>query len=313
VGLLAVLGCGRVLDLEALEARHPELARIGTHQLADVTPYLLPARGQLVYFLCRWADGSVIPVDLPPDADEGERLDIEMVLRAWEGAGLGVRFGPPESGRGIEIRYTQDEFPEDWGTRAATAVADCGLDPAVFEAPSGPVLAAELVFVSIHLSRTGRDTVGREVPWSREESVGALLHEMGHALGFQGHAQRGSIMVASVDAVQRAGRGVIAGRPLRDETLRALYAVPSGTVLARAQLGPERTAAVDRMLPLARRRGLAGPFAQVGDRIARILWRDAYRASYALTIWNPRQVLRRPSSLALYPEPRAADLLRGER
>ncbi len=307
---LAGAGCGGVVDLDALEARHPALAGIASHRLGDVTPYLLPAGGQLVYFLCRWPDGARIPVDLPPDADDGERRDIQNVLRAWEAAGLGVHFGAAEPGRGIEIRYAEDQFPES--PRAATAVADCRVDPAALEAPGGELLSAEIVFASIHLSRSGRDKVGRTVPWARDERVGALLHEMGHALGFQGHALRNSVMVASVDAVRAAGRRQMAGQPLRDDTLRALYALPSGVVLARAEIGAQRTAAVDRMLPLARRRGLRGPFAQVGDRAARIVWRDAHRTSYALTIWNPKEVLRRPGSLALYPEPRAADLLRRE-
>jgi hypothetical protein len=310
---LASTACAPHLDLGALAARHPELAGIEGHRLADAMPYLLPARGELVYFLCRWPDGAVIPVEMPPDADEGERLDIENVLRAWEGVGLGVRFGPAEPGRGIEMRYTEDEFPEEWGERSATAVADCALDPAALEAPAGDVLPASLAFVSIHLSRTGRDRVGRRVPWSREERIGALLHEMGHALGFQGHAQRGSIMAASVDEARRAGRGLMAGGAFEDATLRALYAVPSGSVLGRTRVGVERTVSVDRMGPLARSRGLAGPYAQVGDRVARILWRDAHGVAFAVRLWDPRQALRHPASLALFPEPRAADLLREER
>ena len=83
---LLLLGCGRAFDVEELSARHPELATIRGHRLGDITPYLLPARGELVYFLCRWPDGAVIPVELPPDADDGERRDIRNVLRAWEGA-----------------------------------------------------------------------------------------------------------------------------------------------------------------------------------------------------------------------------------
>ncbi len=310
LALALALGCGRAFDAELLEARHPELAAL-SHRLGDTTPYLLPARGELVYFLCRWPDAALIPVSLPPDADAAERLDIETVLRAWAGAGLDVRFGPPEAGRGIELVFAEDELPPGWGPRAATAVADCAVEPAVLAEPGGDVIAARLVSASIHLSRKGRNAVGREVAWSREERMGALLHEVGHALGFQGHVQRGAgVMVASVEQVRQSGRRVVAGEPVDDANLRALYAVPTGSVLTRAHVGSRRTAAVDRLLPIARSRGLDGPYAQVGDRVARILWRDALGAVYAATVWNLDEVLRRPGALALFPEPRAADLLR---
>lgn len=308
--LALALGCGRAFDVEALEASHPELAAL-SHRLGDTTPYLLPASGELVYFLCRWPDAAVIPVLLPPDADAAERIDIETVLEAWAAAGLGVRFGPPEPGRGMELVFAEDELPPGWGPRAATAVADCAVDPAVLADPAGDVIAARLVSASIHLSRKGRNAVGLEVAWSREERMGALLHEVGHALGFQGHVQRGaSVMTASVEEVRKSGRRLLAGEPIDDASLRALYAVPTGNVLARARVGPRRTAPVDRLLAIAQSRGFEGPFAQVGDRVARVLWRDALGAEYAATIWNLNEVLRRPAALALFPEPRAADLLR---
>jgi hypothetical protein len=309
LALVLALGCGRAFDLERLEARYPELTA-HPHRLGDITPYLLPARGELVYFLCRWPDGAEIPVSLPADADDGERADIERVLRAWEAAGLGIRFGPPQAGRGIQMVFAEDEFPEGWGPRAASAVADCGLDPEVLADPGGDVLAAQLVSASIHLARTGIK-LGRPVPYAREERIGALLHEMGHALGFQGHLQRGDgVMQASVEGVRKAGRSVMAGEPVEAAELQALYAVPTGSVLARFAVGPARTAAVDRLASLAPARGLAGPYAQVGDRVARILWRDALGAEYAATIWNLAEVLRSPGAVAVFPEPRAADLLR---
>ena len=309
---LALAGCGRAYDTGELAARHPELAAIPGRGLRDATPYLLPTRGELVFLLCRWPDAARIPVSLPPDASEVERLDIEAVLRAWEGAGLGLRFAPgAEPGQGIEIRFTGDEQAEgELQQRAATAVADCGVAPEALQAPPQAELRAAIAFASIHLSRTGRDALGRDRNWSRPERVGAMLHEFGHALGFQGHVRRGDVMVASVEEVRRAGSRLLAGERFQSDALRALYAVPSGVVVGRGRVGESKTAAVERLAAVAQRRGLTGPFLQVGDRVARILWRDRHHTSFALAVWNLGQVLRRPADLNLYPEPRAVDLLR---
>lgn len=311
---LLVLGCAGPWQTDDLELRYPALESIRGHRLGDVTPYLLPARGELVYFLCRWPDGAEIPVTLPDGATDSERIDIERALRAWEGAGLGLRFGAAEPGRGIEMRFSAEEIPDARGARAATAVADCSLDASALGDPTVPVLDARISYASILLSRRGRDAVGREVAWSRPERLGALLHELGHALGFQGHLRRGDgVMAASVDRVRRAGQRLLDGEPFEDATLRALYALPSGVVVGRAQVGARRTDPVERMAALARHRGLVGPVVQVGDRAGRLVWYDEAGTSFALKIWNLDEVLRRPGALALFPEPRAADLLRARR
>jgi hypothetical protein len=223
--------------------------------------------------------------------------------------GLGVRFALDPPGPGLELRYADVTGRQPEAPRAATAVAECAVRSAA--AGDAPALDAQLVSASVLLSRTGRDAIGRAVPWSRAERVGALLHELGHALGFQGHVRRGeSVMVRSTDHIMRAGRRLLDGEPLRAATLRALYAVPSGTVVRRTQVGRGRTRPADRLAVAARRAGLLGPYAQVGDRAARLLWRDARGDAYALTVWNLEEVLRQPKALALFPEPRAADLLR---
>jgi hypothetical protein len=288
-------------DADLLEQRHPALGAISQHRLRDATPYLLPGGGSIAFFLCRWPSGATIPVSLPPDASEREVGGLESVMRAWEGAGLGVRFAagaPP--GVGIELRFIDPEAGATETTHAANTIADCAVAPEAAEDPAASVLPARLVFASIQLWRGGFDMLGRPVSHSHAEFVGSALHEFGHALGFQGHARLGrSIMVKETDAARRAGRSLLAGRAFSDHTLRALYAVPSGVVVKRVSVAAHRTERVDRMTHIARERGFEGPTVRVGDLDGRIAWRDEAGSVYALRIFDVRRVLRAPESLSL--------------
>jgi hypothetical protein len=172
--------------------------------------------------------------------------------------------------------------------------------PEAAEDPTADVLPARLVFASIHMWRGGFDMLGRPVPHSEAEFVGSALHEFGHALGFQGHARLGrSIMVKETDAVRRAGQSLLAGRTFGDHTLRALYSVPSGSVVERVSVAADRTERVDRMMRIARERGFAGPYVRVGDLEGRIAWHDEAGTDYALRIYDVRRVLRAPETLSL--------------
>jgi len=308
-------GCAHgPLDVEALERAHPAFATIDGHRLQDTTPYLLPTRDQAVFFLCRWPTDSPIPVSLPPDATEEERAGLESVLRAWEGAGLGVRFetgAPP--GVGIEVRFIGSEPGATTTAHAANTVADCALSPGVFEAAVGDVLPARLVFASIHMWRGGFDNLGRPVAHSQAEFLGSALHEIGHALGFQGHVQVGrSVMVKETDQVERAGVGRGKGREFSDPTLLALYALPSGVVVQRVPVQPYQTRWVDRMASIARERRFSGPFVRVGDVEGALIWRDPDQLRFALRVDDVRGVLLGRRPLWVEPTHATAELLDDE-
>jgi len=311
-----IAGCAHgPLDVAALEQRHPAVAAIDGHHLWDTTPYLLPSGEQVAFFLCRWPTDAAIPVSLPPDATEEERRSLESVLRAWEGAGLGVRFetgAPP--GVGIELRFIDTQPGETMTTHAANTVADCALSPAVFENEMGEVLPARLVFASIHLWRGGFDNLGRPVAHSRSEFLGSALHELGHALGFQGHVRVGrSIMVKETDSVERAGDAHDRGDAFSDATLRALYALPSGTVVHRIPVEEYQTAPVDRMAAIARAHDFSGPFVRVGDVDGGLLWRDSSGTRFAVKVEDVRGVLRGSRMLWLEPTIATMELLDVER
>lgn len=118
-----------------------------------------------------------------------------------------------------------------------------------------------------------------------------------------------SALASSPRAIRVLGERVLAGEPWADPHLRALYAVPSGAVLRRAPVEMWRTDLTDRMAELGRKNALDGPFVRVGDRAARVFWRDARGLEYGLQVLNLEDVLRRPGRLLVVPEPRTRNAL----
>jgi len=313
VALVCVACATGAWDVDELEQRQPALAAISQHRLGDATPYLLPVPGAAVFFLCRWPSDEPIPVSLPPDATPEELAVLHAVLDAWEGAGLGIRFTKGAApGTGIELRFIDPEAGATSTRYAANTITDCEVSRAALAGEIGARVPARLVFASIYLWRGGFDPIGRPVPHSQAEFAGSALHELGHALGFQGHAQLGrTVMVKELDAARRAGQHLLAGRPFEDHTLRALYAVPSGSVVKRAAVPARRTERVGTLSRIAAQRGLDGPWVRVGDVDGQIAWRDASGGEYALRIFDVRAVLRQPATLALWPTVPTLELLDG--
>lgn len=297
VPLLLALACASepAWDLAEVESRHPALAGLEAHQLSDVRPYYLPLGDRLTLFLCRWPDGAEIPVTLPDNADDDERRALETAIRTWNTAGLGFRFRVVEElsePRGVTI-----ELIENMLAYAANTVAECAVDPTGLTGDADP-LPAEIRFASIQLAKQD------------PRLVGSALHELGHALGFQGHPRRGNtVMRTRAQYVREAGERAKRGELLRDSALDALYAVPSGTVLARKALPAGRTRPIDRLLAQGLRAHWQGPFARVGDAEGRIAWRDRRGDTLAVVLTNLRLALDDPARLELTPSPAAEAVL----
>lgn len=286
-----------------------------------MTPYVLASAGAVTFFLCRFSTELPVLVSIPPDASAREASALRTALRAWQEAGLGVRFKEvPRDRASIQIELL-DEPPEregrvgkgirPAGPGAGTAVADCRVAAGALAPDAVSPLAAELERARVRLSRRKPpDWRGDVVEHTFEELLAAALHEFGHALGFQGHVRSGdSILSREPSRVLERAHRVAAGEPFAAPTLRALYAVPSGTVLRRESVSPWRTQLVDRMAAVAAREALLGPFVRVGDQVGRIFWRSERGAEYGFQIAHVAELLRDPAELAVFPEARARNVL----
>ncbi len=276
-------------SVDALGQKHPGLHRYAGHRLGDARPYFAPAAHGLVLFLCRWDTQRAIPVSLPGEATPEERERLRRALAAWEGAGLGIRFREEVRSRArLRIEFVE---PTEYGKPSGTAntATDCGVQlPPEGIAGSARLVDARVIRASIHLRRENTDLIGRSAELTPDRRLGAAIHELGHALGFPSHAVVGnSIMGRSVDHVRRVGRDVLAGKPLGDPTLPALYAVPSGVVVGHVALSPENRARLDRLRALAQEHGWEGPEVRVGDRASRIVWWDSRRRPVGFLIAGP--------------------------
>lgn len=304
--LLGLGGCTTPWDPPGLRPHAATLAAIPGHRLFDATPYLLPVRGRLIAFYCRWPSDAPIPVFLPADATPDERRALDAALAAWASAGLGLRFerrtgSAEEPERGISIAFLDAaSTPRAEGT--GYTLADCRLDAADPAALAAARLPARLERARIRIVR--RDTGEWDADdhaWFAGEVAGVALHELAHALGFQGHARfGGGLLAADTKESTKVGRRVLAGATFGDATLRALYALPSGLVLERVAVPAARTAALDARL--AAPPPGAGPFVRVGDRSGRIFWRDGEGRERGVTLASVATARAHPERLVLLPD-----------
>jgi hypothetical protein len=295
---------------DALTAQYPKLAAIRGQRLADANPYALPLAGRVTFFFCHWPVDRPLRVSLPPDATDDERRALRAAIQGWQDAGLGLRFEEVQEGASIEFGFVSGTVDTGAGQDTANTVVDCRIAPASQQG-GAIVVGAELAYARIRIARlTNQDTQGHQRPLTTAELAGTALHELGHALGFQGHARHGdTVMVRETERIAHAGKDLLAGDAFGDASVRALYAVPSGAVVTTAPLSACRTDLVDRMAKLAETNQLDGPFLRVGESAGRIFWRDPKGLEYGLVIGHTREALRDPAKLVVVPERRVRSSL----
>src|SRR5262249_20811667 len=146
-------------------------------RLGDVTPYLLPADGALLFFVCHWPLDAPLRVSLPKDANSYERDLFQKALRAWEAAVPGLHFEV------VADAATPVRLPSRRRGAGAppTAVGCEGPPPFTGDGP----LRARLVSAQIELRREERDQWGKPIELAANQLLGSATHELGHALGLQ--------------------------------------------------------------------------------------------------------------------------------
>ncbi|HEY8120164.1 MAG TPA: hypothetical protein VII78_02510 [Myxococcota bacterium] len=280
---LAALAAACSANGPALRAREP----------AGPIPFVWPRDGVVTLMTCRFETALPIGVALE-NATREEETAADAVLRAWEGAGLGVRFlRAPREAAQLAIAFRDEPLPA-----SGRALADCALRAG----------AAELAAVRVEIARDAADGRDGSRALTREELLGLLAREIGRALGFSGAARAGDpLHVGTLADAARVGAAIRAGERLASPALSALYAQPSGSVIARgAARSPLVTRPVDRLAALALANGLAGPFLRTGGEAGRVFWRElGSGAEYGAQIVSPAALVQAPGSVAVALEARA--------
>lgn len=278
---------------------HPQVAEASDSRLTDALPFLALDAREAKLLLCRWPTERALRVSLPSDATPTERDHVMQALAAWAGAGLGIEFALSEPRQAqIEIVFG-DEASVALQRRAALTVAVCSIPQA------GKV---QLAHARVHLRRREVNVLGELVPMEAAPFVGSAMHEIGHALGYNGHAALGaSVMVRDVEVVKEIGQSVLDGQAYRDATLRALYRLPSGFVVGTRALTASSRALLSELERDIERssaeRGWTGPLSRVGGRWARFFFLGSDAESAGLRVRDYPTALRSGKPLELRPIP----------
>ncbi len=265
-------------------------------EAAGPLPFVWPREGIVSLMTCRFETAQPIGIALESATREDETA-VDTVLRAWERAGLGVRFiAAPSEHAQLAIAFRDEPLPD-----GGRALADCQLNGARAE------LARARVEIARHVAdaRAGSSAVRT---LAREELLGVLARETGRALGFSGAARPGDpLLVGSLTDAARLGAAIREGTRLASPLLSALYARPSGSLVSRAAAEPPAaTRPIDRLAALALANGLEGPFLRTGTQAGRVFWRDPMTGDeYGAQIVSPARLLRTPGRVVLALEPRA--------
>ena len=276
-----------------------EGAALDLGRLTDGLPDFLPEADGLSLFLCRWSTEEPIPVRLASGALASERRLWEIALRAWESAGLGISFSTEEAPAysGIHMAFPTGSQTRPRGT--GDALADCRVTG---PGRDGGAVEAHLTWASIHLNRSLVSWKGARVPLGEDEMLGAMLHELGHALGFSGHARSGhSIMVADKTEVKQIARRVREGGSLPAPELVALYRLESGVRVGGVSLSSGEALQFQDLEAQALQAGMRGPYSRVGDRQAEFFYRGEHTERIGVRVENYLAVLGRKESPVLVP------------
>ena len=296
-------------DVEDLLEAEPAIAALPGQRLGDMLPFPALDGDRIVLVACRFSEVRAVRVRAGGaqwPADWGESAiramnhsvgGVELVLVEFHDRVVGPR---PEI-EIVTVAAVGGSGPRGLGDTLSECDVSKTTDPD--EAYRGELIGAE-----IRMRRAQLDMTGQVREASAEEWVGALMHELGHALGFAGHAAIGeSILVRDETRIRAAGRRALAGEAKSDETLEALYRIRPGRRLGERPVKAVDVAWLDaiRQLHLQRFAEASEPtgmFSSVGDLEARIVWRYADGSQLGVRLPHWQDELRSGVAITLLPD-----------
>ncbi len=307
-------------DLEALVGEYPAIETLPGHRLGDMLPFPSFEGDRVVLLACRFPAGEAIRVT-------GDGLDWP---RAWARSAV-TALDRGASGFALSLREPSGRFRGS----ADPQIRVTSLGPRAEDAPIGLADTLSVCDISrtrgvqggrarglllgsaIRIKRARLDWRHQSLAATAEEWVGALMHEIGHAMGYSGHVATGhSILVRDERQLRRAGRRALAGEAWRDQTLEALYRIRPGQRLGTRPLAPESVLILSEIRELLKRDSVKGSRSvevrsTVGDWQARVEWllSDGSRLSVRMMHW--RDELRVGGAMTLLPDAATRRVLAG--
>jgi hypothetical protein len=324
LSIMVVAGCSppkRAWDLSALRIAVPSIDDVLDHRLGELVPFPALKGERVALIVCRFPDGGPIRIAGDGPGWPGDWADqaVSALNRGAGGFALELVSGGSVDliRRDVDIHITSIEQAEDAGPIGlGDTLTECDVSPlsASVNTPRGWLLGAE-----IRMRRSRLDQLGKSRPALASEWVGALMHEIGHGLGFSGHVVAGdTILVREQSSLRAAGRIGLAGAVWTDPTLEALYRLRPGQLLGARPLTAASRSTLRQIRSLLKRdRADAGTRldvrSSVGDRYARIQWRlsDGSRLTVRLLDW--RRTLLEGGPLSLIPDRATLRQLAAER
>ncbi len=294
-------------DVARLLMEEPQIAELASQRLGDLTPYPALQGGAVKLISCRWPTTRPIRVRLRLSGERNDwaRRAVESLSRGSIGVHLEILSAPrdvPDSAALIDVVEVASEVEAGPGGAGDTLVS-CD----VSSGPQGAL--GTLTRAEIEMRSVVRDGLDRTVPLSAEEWTGAFMHELGHALGFQGHVRSGeSVLVLDWDRLRVAGRRALSGAAWRDDTLEALYLLEIGRLLGWREISSQTQHWLDAVEVQLGGRGI-GPWASVGDRNAQLEWKTEEGIALRLRFPDWLRQLNERRSLIAFPSPRTRALL----
>ena len=297
-------------DSESLIRSEPRIAEISHQRIGDMTPYPALLDGRILLVACRYGDEAesvLVSQSAASPQAEWTRRAVEAVNEAVAGVALGIE-GPQDRRQGevpqIEIEWVGDpDAPDPRGM--GDTLTECDVSA---QGDSSRSVRGRMTRSEIRLRPVVRDPQGRLRATTEVEWVGALIHELGHALGFSGHAALGdSLVVLDETRLRSQARRVLQGEPLAAPNLTALYSVEPGRILGEVELAAEARewiAIVESIV--ADRNGrlgsASGPYASSGDDAARLVWRWAGGLQVELRLPFWREEIRKGQAITVRPD-----------